>query len=296
MKFENDDLKYLSSLPYVVCDKNTKKLKNVNIDRNLELYPNNILKKELRHYVDITYSTMFRLMLYTWLYKYDGKTKIIIDLKKDIKNNNKTTLFRAFNQIPTNRSILLKHINKYIGNINDTKSNNINILANLDKNKNIIFTEKNIINYIYIILRITKKSNNSEFKAANLIIKHKMFDSVRETTWKNDVNGIDLIGVKNDIEYNIQVKNPSKEVNIKIIDEKYNHILSIEYTKLDIPNYKKPKNIIWDYLVLLDNKNNIIYNIKALGIYKIINNNSNTINIYIRKEENNITTFDMIND
>jgi hypothetical protein len=276
---ENVDINLLEQ-PFITKDEKTGEYLIVAV--KYFDFPNSLIKLNKRTFTELKYQTLMRYLLFGWLYKYNGTNETLLEIKNQFTNKNMSDEFtRLFTQIPTNFTIMNKFVRPLIGNCSiDSKDYNIlNILFN---KRNIIFTEKNVIEWYSIVNALTNRSNLSEQKTVDFIKKQGIYKDAYLATGKEDKSGID-IWLVNDKGEKIpaQVKEPSKDAQINLHWGKpyttkngktiKDYFIVIEDTSLELKDYYKFEdgNLIWKFLFLWDNKNNLLYQINSSAIVRI---------------------------
>jgi len=290
---------WLIKQPFIIQDQKTKQLKIVAV--SYFNYPDCLLKLNSRKFVEFNYQTLVRYLLFAWLYKYDGNVEILLKLKSifinnQIKTNNEIT--RPFTQIPTNYTILNKHFKDVIGQTS-TKSDDPIILGTLLAKKNILFTEKNVIEWYNTIAGITENADKSEVDTIQFIKTNKLFKDVVPANDTEDKLGVDIWAIDNrDNKIPIQVKQASKNTDIDMFwskrtwkdksgNEHRKYIIAIKDTNLDLGKYfvGTDGDLHWKFLFLWDNKRGKIYQINSYSIESISKDENNNIWISMKLTE-----------
>ncbi len=275
---------FLLSQSFIIEDQKTKELKVVSVGyRN---FPESITNKFKRTYVTLTYETLVRFLLFVWIYKYNGKNELLNNIKLEIPKLTKSDFFRPFSQIPTNFTVMRNNFNPIIGSA-AIKSTDVNILSKLIQNKEVLFTENNIIKWYNTINGLTNRANKGEERTIKFITDNNIFTSARPAQPWEDKQGIDIVANKGADEITIQVKEPAQNTDIEMYrskreyNGKYPYIILIKNTNLEIHNYLKSTDgtLPWKFLFLWDHKKGKLYNINSHSITSI--NKAGNNNIFI---------------
>ena len=251
---ETKNRDFLLSLSFIgeySTEKNNGKLNIRKI--TITNYVNDLLKTN--SVTPLDYSTLFRFMMFAWFYKYSGTNETLLKLKAELDKgyNQSNDMIRPLNQMPRNRKII-----SLISNIVKTKNPltiDYDILVNLYNNKDIIFTENNLVKWYNMINQMTKIANKSENDMINLINTNsdiKLKDA-KEPTKNQDLSGIDIIAsTNNGQEKTIQVKRVGSESKLehywkqpkKYVDSfgeeklgKKQYLINIKNTNLDLNTF-----------------------------------------------------------
>lgn len=284
---ENDSMSgrdFLLSQSFIIEDQKTKELKVVAVGyRN---FPESIINKFKRTYVPLTYESLVRFFLFVWLFKYKGDNEILNNIKLEMSKTTKSDFFRPFSQIPTNFTVMRNNFNSIIGSA-AIKSTDVNILSKLIQNKDILFTEENIIKWYNTINGLTNRANKGEERTIKFIIDNKLFTSARPAQPWEDKQGIDIVANKGADEITIQVKEPAQNTDIKMYrskrenNDKFPYIILIKNTNLEIHKYFKGTDgaLPWKFLFLWDHKKGKLYSINSHSITSI--NKAENNNLFI---------------
>jgi hypothetical protein len=251
-------------------------------------YPKSLFNE---NYTELNYSTLMRFLLLAWIYKYKGDNKELNYIKDNLINYDAAAT-REFDHIPTNYTILNKYIKPIVKDDLSTKTTNVSILIKILENKDVIFTEDNILKWYHNIIEITKIATNSEEGILNIFKDKNIFSDFTKPTVIEDRSGIDWWATnKNNEIVPIQVKSPSVETEINMywgkdyyekdgvkITKQPDYLISIKNTNLDMKNYNSSKDgkLKYKFLMLYDFKNKKLYQI-----------NTSSINFIKRNEEKN---------
>jgi len=284
--FINEDKyrEWLLMQPFIIEDEITKELKTVAV--GYKNFPECITNKFKWTFIPLTYETLVRLILFSWLARYNGNNELLNNIKSEVSKK-QTDIFRPFSQIPTNFIVLSKYFKKFIGDDATIKTTNTLILCKLLTHKNKLFTEINILTWYETINSLTKRSNKGEEKTIQFIKDNKLFINPQAGSDFEDKQGIDIIAYNGDKRITIQVKEPAKNTDIVMyrskqeIDGKYPYIILIKNTNLEFHKYLKNTDgeLPWKFLFLWDYKNNSLYCINSYSITSIIKSANN--NVYI---------------
>jgi len=285
----NNDKNYLLTYPFIneyTTIKNNGKLNIRTI--NPSTYKQDLLKQN--RVTPLNYASLFRFLIFAWVYKYKGDSSIIINLKNELDKNGDQDLIRIINQMPRNRKII-GLIGKLIGTYS-TNEEDYGKISNLLKKKDIIFTEENFIKWFNIIQDITNIANKSEDDVITLINSNPKipYSDANPANPNQDIGGIDVIALNYRKERTtIQVKRIGGDSNLIskwTSEKKYTYI--IFNSTLDINNYNKwdDGHLSYDVL-LLDNKDEIIIiNSKAISrIFRDDKKNNIFIDLYLSTKE-----------
>jgi len=246
-------------------------------------YKRDLLK--IQRVIPLTYSSLFRVMLFSWLFKYKGNDKKILGIIKSIDDRD-MYVKEILNKMGRNR-ILMNRISKYIIS-KDTLTKDYKTLDLLIENKDKIFTENNFIEWYNVISEVTEKGNLAEEEIIKFINEEddiKMYDATKLNE-VDDINSLDILTttIKGDNK-TIQVKRIGGKSYLKHSwnDKKDGHVeytFRIINTEIDINTYKKWKDgdFKYDYLYLVKGRD--LYAINTNAINQIFRDNKNN-NIYI---------------
>jgi hypothetical protein len=288
---EDEYKKFLLGFSYI--NEYSKEIKNgLNIKKidGIKSF-NKTTYKNLKQ-IDLTYSTLFQFYLYAWLYAYKGRNNKIIN----IINTNDNLILRTVSQIPFNL-ITLKKIRKYV-NITNTYEKDYKLLSEFISKKDQIINEANFIEWFDIVYRNTIKANYTEYVVQQQINSNKIRNISNAKTVPSfyDMNGVDLKATDNNgNDKKIQVKGVAAKSRL-VVDykkneetEKYNYVIAIYNTQLDLRNYTaKTDTLKYDYLYLYMEKKPkkiIVIDINAINSIRIFGENEGRI-IYINIEDN----------
>jgi len=275
----NEAKKWLLEQPFINTDQKTGKLIIIRV--KYKDFPESITNISKREWIELNYNTLVRLLLFSWLYKYNGNAEELLMIKKKLKEGVFDEDFRFFSQIPTNITIMKKWFKPIAGNGLTTISENYIELGLILHKKDALFTEANVLDWLDFVKKLTKKANKSENDTIDFIKKNKIYADAIKSGGFDDKNGIDIWLVNNKGEkIPAQVKYPMIDTNISMFwsKDKKEYKIVIDDTHLDIRNYNKFKDgkLMWKFLFLWDLKNKKLYQI-----------NSSSINsIYKHKESN----------
>jgi len=288
---------WLISHSFIEEDQNTKLLKIVQV--SYYNYPDCLTKLNSRKFIELNYQTLVRYLLFAWLYKYNGSMDTLINLKNVFINHKEDNILtRPFTQIPTNYTILNKYFKQIIGKTT-TISNDPLMLATLLAKKDILFTEKNIIDWYDTISGITKFADKSEISTLKLIKDKNIFKDAVAASDSDDKLGVDIWATdSHNNKIPIQVKQTSKNTDIEMywssktwkdkngIEHKKFYIV-IKETNLDLGKYfvGVDGQLHWKFLFLWDLKKNSIYQINSYSVESINKDTNNNIWISMKLTE-----------
>ena len=288
-----NDKKELEKLPYIKDFGGTLKIFGTSFNKFTTL-------KSLNHrfYVDLDYNSLIRLFLASWIDKYNGGEPTLLKIKKELLKNDKRddNITQYFTKIPTNRTIMNKYISPVIKmSIKTTSDNDPAIMKAIIDNKDVLFTEANILLWYNEIKGINVFSKGAEDEVIKIFNDLGIMNGeVIGATIEEDKLGIDaLCG-----DITIQIKRVGSNCDVKWYwnektkdsETKY-YFLEIDDLNLDLKNYNSYSDgkLIFDYLV--------VYDVKGRKIYKIDSKSINSINrwrdkITIKMWNRNMRYFD----
>ena len=205
----------------------------------------------------LSYSTLFRFYLYTYLLRYEGKDEYIQYLKTSLGDSDEKTI-EIIQRIPINNGILETLNKKFNFNFINTKDDDIEKLKIFDENIEKILTTKNLRDFTDVAWRSAKMAKDSE-EVVRIMLGHiwkKKYNIIESDDKKN----VDLWRINKETgeRHGIKVKSVSDTVNFIIKKE----TIILESTLIEVPNYDSKFNeyLPFDYLVFFDRSH------KALNI------------------------------
>ncbi|NPV12996.1 MAG: hypothetical protein HPY57_14615 [Ignavibacteria bacterium] len=293
---ENDNIrnenakKWLLEQPFIKIDEKTGKMLVIAV--KYKNFPESLTNISKRKWTELNYTTLVRLLLFSWLFKYNGNSKDLLLIKKQLKENIFDENLRIFTQIPTNISIMKKWFRPISGENLTIYSENYIHLGLILYKKDEIFNETNILDWMNFVRRLTNKANKSENDTIDFIKKNKIYADAIKASDMDDKNGIDIWLINNKGEkIPAQVKYPVSNTNISMFwgKDKKEYKIVIDDTNLDMKNYNvfKDGKLIWKFLFLWDPKKKKLYQINSSSInriYKHPENNYVYINLRLTDE------------
>jgi len=270
----NPSKKYLASQPYIGTYTTKYNFGKLFI-RNVELtnYQKFLLSNE--KITTLSYKSLFRFLLFAFIYKYDGDNEIINRYQETLnnhthynKNDHETNDFlRIINQMPKNNILISELFKSGLVKTKNTSEENYDILADMHKNMKLIFNEENFINWYNRINKITKISDKKEKQISDMINNNKniRLKNARKAEGDEDIGGVDIIAYTyQDVKKTIQVK-MFKKMEEKRVNDNY-YTLTLFNSKLDLKKYNKFDDgyLEYDFLFLISKQEIISINSKSI--------------------------------
>ena len=290
----NSSKKYLASQPYIGIYTTKNNFGKLFI-RAIPLinYEKYLLQNE--KVTVLSYKTLFRFLLFAFIYKYKGNNETILEYQEILRNNKtyKTNKIyndslRLINQMPKNNILISELYSSGLVKTKNTAEENYDILADMHRNMNKIFTEQNFMIWYDRINRITKISNKKEQTVFDLINNNKdiKLKNARKAKDNEDIDGVDIIAyTMRDEKKTIQVKMFSNHTEKRVSDIYYD--IKLFNTKLDLPNYNKfdDGSLEYDFLFLISKNEIISINSKSINTIKQdLDNRTIEIRLYLKEE------------
>lgn len=223
----------------------------------------------------LTYENVMRFCTYYFLINYRGNNPIINSYIKGLKNKNQESI-EIINKFGRNRKIL-NHIKRDIlpeFSCTDYTCSDISNLNLFIDNYNKIFIEKNFLEFLKKVSKVTEESKKSESIAknflSNLFYKSSTLENADDV---DDRKGIDLWKIDRETgrKESIQVKNiEGGKTTLKIFND---NVIYINNSDIDLPIYDatQDSSLHFDYLALYVAYERKLYLIKSRAILKIEN-------------------------
>jgi len=237
---------------------------------------------------NLTYSSLFRYLLYFWFHKEKiNSIKEIREFKEKLMNEDEETI-RLVERITRNRTIFNTMISKYI-KTRDIKTTDYTPLTAFIEARTIIFNSENVLQMIKTVDSLTNGSN--EQSVLNIINDKNGIDGLTNAVSisAEEIADVELIADSNDGQKRIHIISLTPG---SIIEEpgnsKYN-TLKIKNSSNEITTFNKWEDespLPYDILFLNDVDNQKIYSIDSNHINKIFrfkNSNDIMINLLYRK-------------
>lgn len=276
-------IEWLLKQPFIKKDEKSDNLLIIKV--KYKDFPESLFSLNKREWTELNYVTLVRLLLFSWLYKYDGTNDILLKVKEQLKKGVFDENLRFFTQIPTNISVMKKKFSPIVGNDITMYSTDPVSLGLIILNKDKLFTEANVLDWYNFVSKLTKKAIISEENTIKFIKDNKIFKDALPANDFDDKLGIDiwLINYK-DEKIPAQVKLPkfSSDIDMFWGKDKKEYKIIIKDTALDMKNYNKftDGKLIWKFLFLWDLKKNKLYQINSSSINRIYKHKVNNY-IYI---------------
>jgi len=267
------DKEYLLSLGFIgiyTSNYNNGKLKVKNVEP--ETY-----KKDLttsRTMTPLSYSSIMRLFLFTWFYKYDGNNEDIIKIKTELDAPGENYTKRILNQFARNRTILSKFIGRIIGSYS-TFTTDFSVMIKFINKSQEIFTENNILKYFRTISEITNIAEKSEKAIIDMINNNSIvkLKNAQKVSGAIDIGGVDVIAYTNaGHQVTIQVKRLSKTTDLYKSERGHYRTMTIKDTDIDLNIFdaKTDGELSYDYLYIIDEKQKTLHVINTKAIIRIM--------------------------
>jgi len=224
--------------------------------------------KNPRYFTQVKYNSLMRFYLYMKLLRYNGDSPIIknyiVGLKgKDLKK------MEIINKIPNNNHVR-NMINEIFGfNYPDYEYSDFEGLQKFISASDEIFNDKNLLEYINLVIEASSKAARSEkiVKGVISMLYNKYFE-ITYAKLSEDLRGMDLwkINKNTGVRQSIQVKNITGNVKFNITGD----TIYIDNTSLDLHKYECWKGKLpYDYLAFYLEKEERICIIKSTAIFAI---------------------------